>query len=636
MQRINRRTFLGATGAGVLAGPPAQGESPRGSGRKKLAILTTVWRMQSHGQHMGDRFLVGYPLDGKWHRPGLDVVSVYVDQHPKGDLIGQRAEEFGFKVYPTIAEALRQGGDKLAVDAVLIIGKRILVDDGVSAWKGLNATPDHELGKFIADANRGVIRPGDCLLVENLDRISRQDVWAAMGLVNDLRQLKIHVGRLDRMKLLRYDSKDIGDFFESAVEFSRGNSESEAKSMRNSAKWQRRRQEGRENGMTITRRLPAWIQDVNGRRVLIPERAQVVQYIFELSAGGRGLYAIMSKLTSEGVAGFGPSGRWSVSYLGLLLTDRRVLGEFQPRIGSKCKGKPDGEPIKGYFPRVIDDELWYRVRQGAEQRHRRQGKVTADVNVFAGLLKGALDGLSYVAGLESKTGRRTLRSAAPRMSAGKANSFPLETFERSIFGMLKEINPHDILNGDQGPDETIVLAGELARVEASIAALIADMDEHGESPSLMKRVRDKEAQQRELSAKLAEARQKAAHPLSESWGEAQTLLDAIDRAPDKEEARLRLRAALRRIVEEIRLLVVPRGRDRLAAAQIWFAGGERHRDYLILHRPPKANATTHTKGGWAARSFADAGLPGGLDLRKKSHAERLEKALLTAPLPDAK
>ena len=35
----------------------------------------------------------------------------------------RRAEEFGFKIYPTVAEALRSGGDKLAVDAVLLIGE---------------------------------------------------------------------------------------------------------------------------------------------------------------------------------------------------------------------------------------------------------------------------------------------------------------------------------------------------------------------------------------------------------------------------------------------------------------------------------------------------------------------------------
>jgi hypothetical protein len=69
------------------------------------------------------RFLVGYPLRGKWHSPGLDVVSAYVDQKPPNDLSRKRAEEFGFRLYPTIAEALRCGGDKLAVDAVLVIGE---------------------------------------------------------------------------------------------------------------------------------------------------------------------------------------------------------------------------------------------------------------------------------------------------------------------------------------------------------------------------------------------------------------------------------------------------------------------------------------------------------------------------------
>jgi hypothetical protein len=90
---------------------------------KRVAIVTTIYRYLSHAQHMGDRFLIGYPFNGSWHKPDLQVVSLYVDQKPKGDQSQERANEFGFKVYPTIAEALRCGGDRLAVDAVLIIGE---------------------------------------------------------------------------------------------------------------------------------------------------------------------------------------------------------------------------------------------------------------------------------------------------------------------------------------------------------------------------------------------------------------------------------------------------------------------------------------------------------------------------------
>ena len=90
---------------------------------KRIAVITTVYRYLTHAQHEVDRILVGYPRNGQWHRPDMKVVSLYVDQKPEGDLSVERAGEFGFQVYPTIAEALRCGGDKLAVEAVMIVGE---------------------------------------------------------------------------------------------------------------------------------------------------------------------------------------------------------------------------------------------------------------------------------------------------------------------------------------------------------------------------------------------------------------------------------------------------------------------------------------------------------------------------------
>jgi hypothetical protein len=89
----------------------------------RLAIVTTIYRYLSHAQHMGDRFLVGYLRAGRWHRPDAKVVSLFVDHRPEGDQSEARAREFGFTVYPTVAAALRCGGDKLAVDGVLLIGE---------------------------------------------------------------------------------------------------------------------------------------------------------------------------------------------------------------------------------------------------------------------------------------------------------------------------------------------------------------------------------------------------------------------------------------------------------------------------------------------------------------------------------
>lgn len=89
----------------------------------RIAVIATIYRYLSHAQHFVDRFLVGYPHAGRWHRPQMEVVSLYVDQRPTTDQSLDRAREFGLTVYPTVAEALRCGGDELAVDAVLLLAE---------------------------------------------------------------------------------------------------------------------------------------------------------------------------------------------------------------------------------------------------------------------------------------------------------------------------------------------------------------------------------------------------------------------------------------------------------------------------------------------------------------------------------
>jgi DNA invertase Pin-like site-specific DNA recombinase len=511
------------------------------------------------------------------------------------------------------------------------LSKRIWVDDGVSAFKGLNATPNHELGKFLAEARRGTIRAGDCLLIENYDRLSRQDPWAAIGLVSELRNMRIHVGRLDRMKLLRWDSTDTGDFFEAAVEFMRGNSESAAKSMRNGAAWQRKRKAARENGAVLTHRLPAWIEARGGKLHLIPARGAVIKHIFQLAASGFGLVRILRRLNEENVPAFGENvvrpgrkrgafaGHWTLPYLARLLSDRRVIGEYQPCGHGR---KPDGAPVPNYFPAAITEAEFWAAKAARGERSRaapRQGKT---LNLFTGLLRNGRNGETYIAASKRT---RVLVSYGSQEGRSPADSFPLPVFEVAIRRQLKEIDPHEILNGNAGPDETIVLGAELARVEAKIAEAEATALECP-SAAIGRVLARLEEEKATVAAKLSEARQKAAHPLSESWGEMQAMPDELT-----EDQRVRYRAALRRIVESIWMLVVTRGRDRLCAAQVWFAGGT-ERSYLILHRA----AGNHRPGTWDSVSLATLADPSEFDLRRPADAAALAEVLAEMDLKDLK
>src|SRR5579884_1805655 len=92
--------------------------------RPQLAAVVTEHRKYSHAQHIVDRFLYGYGWHGAHHKPEMDLVALYVDQKPEGDLSAERGRDFpSMKIYPTIAEALTRGGSKLAVDGVVVVGE---------------------------------------------------------------------------------------------------------------------------------------------------------------------------------------------------------------------------------------------------------------------------------------------------------------------------------------------------------------------------------------------------------------------------------------------------------------------------------------------------------------------------------
>jgi hypothetical protein len=224
---------------------------------------------------------------------------------------------------------------------------------------------------------------------------------------------------------------------------------------------------------------------------------------------------------------------WNASYVGEILIDHRAVGEFQPK--RRRARDLDGAPIPGYYPAVVSEEEWLAARAGAAQRRSKRGRTSNHVNVFAGLLKNALGGDSYHCVLRqpSKGGTKDyiLMNNAAREGRGKCRSFPFATFEAAILSCLKEIDPQEILNGGSGSDESLILAGELERVESKISELEAELL-NGDVAAVAKVLRQQEEIKKDLSARLDQARQKAAFPLHQSWDDAKTLIDAIHKAPD--------------------------------------------------------------------------------------------------------
>ncbi len=124
-RREMMRAGLGLVSMGMVPGltnSMAQG-APLAGDRPRVAAVVTTCYYRSHGHVLLENFFADYPFNGQRTDPGCDVVAIYLDQSGPRDILRPEAERLGIPIYPTIAEALCQGGRSLDVDAVLIIGE---------------------------------------------------------------------------------------------------------------------------------------------------------------------------------------------------------------------------------------------------------------------------------------------------------------------------------------------------------------------------------------------------------------------------------------------------------------------------------------------------------------------------------
>src|SRR6184192_3532854 len=121
---IARREFLSRTASGLFMSAVLP-FSARAAGNKRLkvAAVITEFTYRSHAHVLLENFVEPYLFNGKLISPGMDVVSLYVDQFPEGELSKAFAEKYRISIHKSIGEALCLGGQKLAVDAVLSIGE---------------------------------------------------------------------------------------------------------------------------------------------------------------------------------------------------------------------------------------------------------------------------------------------------------------------------------------------------------------------------------------------------------------------------------------------------------------------------------------------------------------------------------
>jgi len=91
--------------------------------RKRIAAIATVYFRYSHADDIITKFIEGYAVAERTHRPHCEVVSLAIEQFPQSDIGRGMAARYGIPLFASPMGAVTLGGSKLGVDGVLLIGE---------------------------------------------------------------------------------------------------------------------------------------------------------------------------------------------------------------------------------------------------------------------------------------------------------------------------------------------------------------------------------------------------------------------------------------------------------------------------------------------------------------------------------
>lgn len=283
---------------------------------------------------------------------------------------------------------LQKATDYCAEHNLQLVDKTI-DDFGTSAFRGANMT-EGALGRFFDAVKSGQIEQGSYLLVESVDRLSRQAVVDALSQFLALINAGIVIVTLDDKAVYCSGKVETQSLMLSIMFMVRANNESETKSQRGREAWDKGRKQARDNNQVMKNsRLPSWLKWEEGKIMPIPERAAVVNEMFELAKSGCGYEQIAKIFLEKGYKTFGKEADWRPAGIQAVIKSESVIGVFQPHEIKDGKRIPEGGPIWGYYPAIVSPALFEEVRHLISKRNNHSGSYRKGTynNLFSGVLR---------------------------------------------------------------------------------------------------------------------------------------------------------------------------------------------------------------------------------------------------------
>src|SRR5262245_42191052 len=267
----------------------------------------------------------------------------------------------------------------------LFLDESLTVKDlGKSAFKGANADKGN-LAVFLDAVRQRKIAKGTVLVVEALDRLTRNNIVEASHLLTDILRHGIDVGLVSEDKVYSYDyiNKNPFEFIVATTYLIRGGDESRMKSDRVKDSWVRKKRAITQNKAVVKIPAPCWLKREGNKWVVIEEKAKIVREIFaDYLKESQGIWMLSQSLNQRKVPVITqrakPGSKWHRITMHRFLTDKAVIGTYS-------RMEP---PVEKYFPAIVSQKEFYAVQAKLKDRRQFRGRHSLkDISLFKGLCK---------------------------------------------------------------------------------------------------------------------------------------------------------------------------------------------------------------------------------------------------------
>ncbi len=376
-------------------------------------------------------------------------------------------------------------------------------DLGVSGGK--NSDDRKALSALLNDLTRGSIPK--YLLIEDVDRLSRMLPLDSLNLISKILDYGVTIVSLrDNQTLTKDNWQSSQSFLILTLKTTLANEERQKRIFRGRSAWKQKRLDAASK--IYTKRVPGWLTVKDGRVVKIPEHAATVKRLFKLSSEGFGIVAIIRMFNEQRIKSF-RGNDWNKAVIYNTLTSEAVLGCFQPKTLINGERVDDGDKIPDYFPRIIEDDLFYSVQAKLKQRNTYKGagyRYTlnpAKNNLFAGLIKCEKCGASLIHLVRSRHGYSYLVCA----NAHKHKKCSYKVVATNVLEDCFQVFLTDnrIFKTFEKPSNTAAATRlQIEGVKKQLAKFMSLIEGSDGTPpkTILKRLQELELQQSELEKKL--------------------------------------------------------------------------------------------------------------------------------------